>query len=172
MSQHPPIQIVDENDQPLRGGSMDEAHQQGLIHRIVYIFVEDEAGRVLLQKRSPHVVVFQNVWDVSAAGHVDAGEDYLTAAKRELQEELGISGFELQEIDYYYNQKTIDGRQLNRFCKVYKVQVPSDTQFKPAPHEVSEIRWLTVPGIIRLLTEHPEDAADGLVEYFERYYPL
>ena len=32
------------------------------------------------------------LWDTSAAGHVDSGEDYLACAVRELDEELGISG--------------------------------------------------------------------------------
>ena len=76
---HPPIQLVDEEDNPTKGSSMQAAHQKGLRHRVVVVLVEDDTGRVLLQKRSDKVSTYKNSWDVSAAGHVDYGEDYLTA---------------------------------------------------------------------------------------------
>ena len=48
-------------------------------------------GELFLQKRSPWKDKHPNKWDSSAAGHLDAGEDYETAARRELSEELGLS---------------------------------------------------------------------------------
>jgi 16S rRNA (adenine1518-N6/adenine1519-N6)-dimethyltransferase len=38
------------------------------------------------------------VWDSSVAGHLDAGEDYAAAARRELEEEMGIRDAEAEEI--------------------------------------------------------------------------
>src|SRR3954468_24269501 len=96
---YPPIQVVNEQDQPLGGAPLDKIHAEGLRHRVVVIFVEDDTGQLLLQKRGPHVATHANRWDVSSAGHVDEGEDYLTAAKRELSEELGLQGVELNEVD-------------------------------------------------------------------------
>lgn len=66
-----PIQIVDEDDQPLGPASKHEAWEKGLLHRIVSILVENKDGQLLLQKRGPLVAISPDIWDSSAAGHVD-----------------------------------------------------------------------------------------------------
>lgn len=83
--------VVDAQDRVLRQASRAEVHEQGLIHRAVHILVFNKNRDCLLQKRSMLKDKHPGVWDSSAAGHLDAGEDYATAARRELQEELGIT---------------------------------------------------------------------------------
>src|SRR5580765_8819639 len=124
-----PIQIVDENDQPTGSATKEEAWQGGLYHRIVRVMVEDEAGNILLQKRTETKETYPGCWDNSAAGHVDAGEDYETAALRELAEELGITGYSLIEQRYYQTHGKHLGKKLNRFNKIFSVTVPHDTKF-------------------------------------------
>ena len=82
--------VVDESDHVLRQASRDEVHAQGLMHRAVHVLVFTRKGDCLLQKRSMLKDRLPGVWDSSAAGHLDAGEDYLSAAVRELEEELGL----------------------------------------------------------------------------------
>ena len=82
--------VVDESDHVLRQASRDEVHAQGLMHRAVHILVFNRKGDCLLQKRSMLKDRLPGVWDSSAAGHLNAGEDYLPAAVRELEEELGL----------------------------------------------------------------------------------
>jgi isopentenyldiphosphate isomerase len=81
VADYPPIQIVDVDDKPTGGASMADAYSKGLIFRVVYILVQDESGRILLQKRAPKVATFANCWDISAAGHVDEGESYEFSAQ-------------------------------------------------------------------------------------------
>lgn len=83
--------VVDEQDVVLRRASRAEVHAQGLIHRAVHILVFNKNRDCILQKRSMLKDRQPGVWDSSAAGHVDAGEDYETTARRELEEELGIA---------------------------------------------------------------------------------
>jgi isopentenyl-diphosphate Delta-isomerase len=90
MVHNPPIQIVDDNDSPIDEATIQDAYDQGRLHRVVYVIVEDESGNILLQKRGPEIVNYPNRWDISAAGHVDTGESYEAAAKREMREELGL----------------------------------------------------------------------------------
>lgn len=66
-------------------------HRLGLPHRAVHVWVCSSDDRVLLQQRSRHKLAFPLRWDVSAAGHVPAGEAPATAAAREAAEELGIA---------------------------------------------------------------------------------
>lgn len=172
MSKYPPIQIVDDNDQPIGGASMAEAYAQGLKHRVVIIFVQNESGQLLLQKRGPGVATYANCWDVSAAGHVDEGEDYLTAAKRELQEELGITGYPLEQLESMYAETFFDdGRQVKRFRTAYKVLVPSDIALQSAADEVSDLRWMAVPELKRFIAEHPSAVHADLESLVTRLFP-
>lgn len=169
MSDYPPIQIVDKDDKPLHGTDMHTAYQQGLIFRVVYVIVEDKDGRILLQRRAANVATFPNCWDVSAAGHVDEGENYETAALRELQEELGISGVKLKEVDYFYTESRDNGSIRNRFSRVYKVVVPGYIRLVPAPEEISEVRWLKHSEIKDFLSDNAQAIADGLRNTLERH---
>ena len=85
------LAIVDEDDEVVGSKTRREIHQAGLRHRAVHILVFNTQGHVCLQKRSMTKDVNPGAWDTSSAGHVDFGETYETAAKRELEEELGIS---------------------------------------------------------------------------------
>ena len=80
------IDIVDEQDTVIGTTTKHEAQTKGLRHRIVRITLEDGAGNVLLQKRNDDKELYPGCWDSAAAGHVGAGEDYLQAAERELEQ--------------------------------------------------------------------------------------
>ena len=47
--------------------------------------------QILLQKRSQNKDSFPGKFDTSSAGHIQAGDEPLESALRELKEELGIS---------------------------------------------------------------------------------
>ncbi len=85
------LDVADEQNQVLRQATRREIHDNGLIHRAVHILVFNKNHDCLLQQRSLLKDRHPGVWDSSAAGHLDAGEDYETAASRELEEELGIT---------------------------------------------------------------------------------
>ena len=70
------------------------AHREGSLHAASHIWVARRSapGRfeLLLQKRSSRKDSYPGCFDISAAGHVSSGEEYLGTALRELKEELGI----------------------------------------------------------------------------------
>ena len=57
--------------------------------RFAGIVLVDRGGRVLLQERDEHPRIDPEKWGL-AGGHVDPGEDFETAAYRELEEETGV----------------------------------------------------------------------------------
>ncbi len=82
--------IVDSNDHVVGQANRRKIHEQNLIHRAVHILIRNGAGEWFLQKRSIWKDQNPGKWDSSAAGHLQAGENYESAARRELLEELGI----------------------------------------------------------------------------------
>jgi isopentenyldiphosphate isomerase len=73
-----------------------EAHKNGWFHATVHIWLFTSDKKILLQKRALTKKVFPGLWDISVAGHIGAGEEILTSAKREVFEEIGL---ELAEKD-------------------------------------------------------------------------
>ncbi|MCP5145299.1 MAG: NUDIX domain-containing protein [Gammaproteobacteria bacterium] len=85
------LDVVDENDVVMRALPRAEVHAGGWRHRAVHVIVEDDRGRIFLQRRSGRKECAPGLWDSSCAGHVEAGETYSAAVVRELVEELGIT---------------------------------------------------------------------------------
>ncbi|MCH3881987.1 MULTISPECIES: NUDIX hydrolase [Tenacibaculum] len=67
-----------------------EAHKNGWFHATVHVWIFTSDKKILLQKRALTKKVFPGLWDISVAGHVAAGEEILTSAKREVFEEIGL----------------------------------------------------------------------------------
>jgi isopentenyldiphosphate isomerase len=82
--------VVDGRDEVIGRAPRREVHARGLWHRAIHVLVFDRSGRVFLQKRSLRKDSSPGLWDSSCSGHVDSGEDYDTAARRELGEEIGL----------------------------------------------------------------------------------
>ncbi|MCK5829050.1 MAG: NUDIX domain-containing protein [Methylococcales bacterium] len=111
------LSVVDKNDQVIETLTRDKIHSQGLPHRAVHILVFNSQGKFFLQKRSIKKDQNKGLWDTSAAGHVDAGEEYTDAAIREAKEELGINI--TKTLSFLF--KIPPTKQLGmEFIKVYK----------------------------------------------------
>ncbi len=82
--------VVDGQDRPKGAAPRGQVHANNLLHRAVHILVFNPDGEVFLQFRSREKDRHPLRWDSSAAGHVNAGEEYDQTAERELREELGI----------------------------------------------------------------------------------
>ena len=72
----------------LRGTSVPE----GCFHKVVHIWIQNSRGELLMQKRSDKVDNCPGEW-ATTGGSVQAGEEPLTTAVRELAEELGMNVF-------------------------------------------------------------------------------
>ena len=86
------LQGYSENGEPSRPLTLSEI-RAGELHGASHVWIwrqeNDKPIEVLLQKRNG--TTWPDFWDVSTAGHIDAGESPLETASREGSEELGIS---------------------------------------------------------------------------------
>ncbi|EJM61790.1 isopentenyl-diphosphate delta-isomerase, type 1 [Pseudomonas sp. GM50] len=83
--------LVDQHDRKKGFAPKLQAHQQGLLHRAFSIFIFDQAGRLLLQQRAFGKYHSQGLWTNTCCGHPRPGERTMAAAKRRLQEEMGMT---------------------------------------------------------------------------------
>jgi 16S rRNA (adenine1518-N6/adenine1519-N6)-dimethyltransferase len=95
LSDHPQsddesFDVVDDINRVIGQAPRAEVHARKLKHRAVHVFAFTPQGELLLQKRSHLKDSCPELWDSSAAGHLDVGESYVDCAGRELQEELGL----------------------------------------------------------------------------------
>jgi isopentenyl-diphosphate delta-isomerase len=89
MGEH--IEILDESGVPTGKIALkEEAHRNGWFHPTVHIWFYTADRKILLQKRASTKETFPDLWDVSVAGHVHAGETPIEGALREIREEIGL----------------------------------------------------------------------------------
>lgn len=86
------LDIVDEQDRVVGRSPRGEVYAKGLRHRCVLVLARDADDRIFVHRRTPTKLVFPSRYDMFVGGVVGAGESYDSAALREAEEELGVSG--------------------------------------------------------------------------------
>ena len=127
-----------------------QVHSDDLMHRSVHILVFNSAGSLFLQKRAMIKDESPGLWDSSAAGHVQSGEDYISCAKRELNEELSLSDVQLDEVLSIPAQSTTFWEHV----RVYKCVTDSNICINK--NEISEGRYMKLSEVRALMQLNPE----------------
>lgn len=132
----------------------------GLYHLAVHIWPVNSRGEFLIQRRAASVQWKPNLWAVTGGSAV-SGEDALTAARRELQEEIGLAASK----DDMHQIACL--RRTNSFCCVFCVQTdwPAEA-FTLQAEEVSAVQWCDRDKIVRMLSEN------SLYNYGDAYYRM
>lgn len=98
------IDVLDENG--LFTGDIatrSEVHKKGLWHRSIIVAIINEKNQLLLQQRAADKEKNANMWDISVAGHLSAGQDALSAAAREINEEVCVMlGYKTEIKDFRF----------------------------------------------------------------------
>jgi isopentenyl-diphosphate Delta-isomerase len=85
------VDVLDSSGHPVGSRKpKSEAHRDGDWHGAAHVWILNKERQILIQRRSPTKENYPNLWDVSVAGHISAGETPVEAALREAQEELGV----------------------------------------------------------------------------------
>jgi isopentenyl-diphosphate delta-isomerase type 1 len=158
--------IVDAQDRVIGHAPRGEVHAKKLLHRATHVLVHDAAGQFFLQRRSLGKDTFPGCWDSSCSGHLDAGEDYPTAARRELGEEIGwhdTSQPLRPLVKLHASPET--GQE---FIQIYLLG-PIAGPFDLNPAEITEGRWVTPEQLDTLLRDQPEQVASALRLLWSRH---
>jgi isopentenyldiphosphate isomerase len=162
----PKVVIVDSEDNVIGAMERSEAIARKQIVRIVRVLLFNSKGQLFMQKRGPNVN-FPNLWDQSVGGHVDEGEDYLVAARREMEEEIGLKGVNLKEVARYYTEFEYEQGAFRRFNMLYTAL--SDDPLKLNPDEVAGGKWVTLSELDEMITVAPENFTQGFIKTYGVY---
>lgn len=157
--------VVDEFDQVIDYRPRSVVHRLGLRHRAVHVWVYNPQGEVLLQKRSVRKECFPGLWDSSAAGHVDRGEEYDDCAVRELGEELGVNLEGAPERLFKLEASAQTGWE---FCWVYRCM--DEGPFDLDPEEVDSVAWFSPTALHVALRATPLAFASTVPLIFSRLH--
>ncbi len=163
------LQVVDENDQPVSIAAREEAWANGLILRSVHIVLRDKGGNFLLQKRSMHKKENPGKFTWAASGHVDEGEDYETAALREMKEEIGIAT-SLRFVGKDRFTFEHDPTPLQYFIAVFTAEITHDTTLSLDPSEVSDTVWLSPNELRESVATNPGNFTLKMRTTYEKFF--
>lgn len=148
--------IVDAQDRILGHGTKAELHQgAGTLHRAFSIFLFNDAGHVLLQKRSADKPLWPEFWSNTCCSHPRRGESYGIATSRRLKEELGVEApLRFTHRFRYQAQFSAEGAE-HELCSVYVGRIDGDPM--PNPQEVSDWQWVSPSALDEWLDTNPEN---------------
>lgn len=160
------LDIVNNSDEVTGQAMRSAVHQQGLWHRGVHVFLFNEQGEMLIQKRSADRANSPSLWDCSVSEHVKAGESYLEAAMRGLKEEMGVEGIEISrrgkiQMEYGVND--------NEISEIYEGRLNGKSvQFDPG--EIAEVKFMSLDDIRTGIVQDKEQYCYWFVELMNWYF--
>ncbi|MFJ6659163.1 NUDIX hydrolase [Streptomyces sp. NPDC091377] len=128
------LDLVDERDQVIGRAPRGAVYARGLRHRCVFVLARDPDDRIFVHRRTPTKLVFPSRYDLFVGGVVGAGESYDTAALREAEEELGVTG--LPRPTYLFKFLYDDGADRSWWSSVYEVRCAL-----PVHPQREEVAW-------------------------------
>jgi isopentenyldiphosphate isomerase len=150
--------VVNERDEVIGRRTRTEVHRLGLMHRATHILVFNKRGQVFLQKRSMRKDRQPGLWDSSASGHVDSGEDYDACVVRELGEELGLQARSMPQRLF---KLAASPETDQEHVWVYRCEAEGPFQLHPDEIECGD--WFEPAEVTRWMKERPDEFAGALL---------
>jgi isopentenyl-diphosphate Delta-isomerase len=135
------VVLIDENDQALGVEEKLAAHQQGLLHRAVSVFILDHSNRLLMQQRALGKYHSAGLWSNTCCGHPEPGETPLDAAKRRLRQEMNIDCDLVRVGGFVYRAEVGNGLIEHEYDHVFVGRYDNDPVV--ASDEAETFAWVT-----------------------------
>ena len=151
------LDLVDDNDEVIAQKNRSEIYASGARNfRVINAFLMNDQNQVWIPRRSPDKKLFPLCLDASVGGHVQAGETYLQAFERELQEELNLSA---QDVSYsfvvYLNPKK---NNVSAHMNVYLINHNHTLNYNT--EDFQDSMWITIPELQKVIQQGEKTKGD------------
>ena len=159
--------LVDERNHAVGTDGKDLIHRKGLLHRAFSIFLADAQGQIVLQQRNRQKYHSGGLWANTCCGHPRPGERTVSAARRRLHEELGVTATLSFGFFSRYRADLDHGMRENEYVYVFFGRLSGEA--RPDPAEVAAVQSLPLDEIKRRIGKDPQAFTYWLRHYFDNH---
>ncbi len=146
-----------------------EAHQRGLRHKAVSVFVL-RGDQILLQRRAMGKYHTPGLWANTCCTHPAWDESPSDCAIRRLSEELGITGLIPSYRDTIEYRADVGGGLIeHEVVDLFTADAPMDLTMAANPEEVMDTRWMTFGELTQAVADAPNQFTPWLRIYLDRH---
>lgn len=147
------VVLVDASDTVVGSHGKLGAHEEGLLHRALSVFVFDGRGRLLLQRRATGKYHSGGLWTNTCCSHPRPGEGVVEAAHRRLREEMGFDCPLAPACSFVYRAELDNGLIEHELDHVLVGRF--DGEPRPDPLEADGWRWAALAEVEADLASSP-----------------
>ncbi len=148
--------LVDKKDRVIGFEDKLKCHLgKGALHRAFSIYIFNKKNQLLIQRRSKLKLLWPFYWSNTCCGHPRKNEDFGTAGKRRLREEMGffcplkiVGKFQYRAV---FEKVGSENEVLTILAGEY------DGQIKPCPKEVADWRWIEMEDLKKEISQNPSN---------------
>lgn len=147
--------LVDTSDNVIGTAGKMLAHQQGLLHRAVSVFIVNNDGKMLLQKRATTKYHCAGLWSNACCTHPRVGETYAQCATRRVEEELGFKATLYSAFSFIYKEDMENGLIEHELDFVFVGRYNGTINLNL--DEAEECTFASLEDIAKRIEEHPRE---------------
>ena len=160
--------LVDNNDNQIGLMPKLEAHEKGVLHRAFSVFIFNNHGELMLQRRALTKYHSPGLWTNTCCSHQRDGETNIISGKRRLNEEMGFDTELFEKTSFIYKAKFDNGLIEHEFDHV----LVGSYNHSPIINsiEVDSWKWMSLENVKKDINDHPDNYTAWFKIIFEKYY--
>jgi len=160
--------LVDNNDNKIGLMPKLEAHEKGILHRAFSVFIFNNDGELMLQRRALTKYHSPGLWTNTCCSHQRDGETNIISGKRRLNEEMGFDTELFEKTSFIYKAKFDNGLTEHEFDHV----LVGSYNHSPIINsiEVDSWKWMSMENVKKDIKDHPDNYTAWFKIIFKKYY--
>jgi isopentenyl-diphosphate delta-isomerase len=162
--------LVSPEDNPVGYMEKIEAHQKGLLHRAISVFIFNERKEMLIQRRALSKYHTPGIWSNTACSHPRKNETTMEAAERRLFEEMGMKTTLNYGFKFLYKAEFNNGlieHELDHVFFGFSNDKPSLNN-----SEVCDYKYLDIGNLEKMILQKPETFSPWFKLTYKKVFDL